>query len=338
MRRRALPGPRGWRPAPPARAGRRESTPAARAAARASSGNSSTVPGTFGCTDAPSTSSSAAHASSAGDEATCAYRATAGSRSPTTGASGSRSRSPAAPPYAPATVGRSCVVHGRHREPREMLRRARLEPGQPVGEDAVVGQRLANAGLDGAEVLADHHAARAAALERQHRQQVAGRVGDVGAGRGGRADRQHEQAEQAHHVVDPDAAGVRHVRLEVGREARVAVGRQRGGEERRQTPVLARRAERVGRRADRQPVGDHALPQPVVVATRRGADGEVGDDAEAHRRDGRELLVGQQLQPRVEGDLACLVARQPRHRGAGGIAQRVGPVRASRARVAAPAP
>ena len=56
-----------------------------------------------------------------------------------------------------------------------------LEPEQPVGQHAVLGHGLADAVLDGAEVLADDERLRPVALQRDDVEQVLGRVADVGA-------------------------------------------------------------------------------------------------------------------------------------------------------------
>ena len=118
---------------------------AAPAAARASSGTRRPCRARSDWTVAPTTSSSAAHASSAGVDATCSYSATAGSRSPTTGASRVQVEV-AGDAAVGARHGRQVVRRdGRHREPRDRLGGAVLEPRQPVGEDAVVGERLADA-------------------------------------------------------------------------------------------------------------------------------------------------------------------------------------------------
>jgi hypothetical protein len=70
---------------------------------------------------------------------------------------------------------------GGHRLRRPLGRVVVLEPQQPVGEDAVLGHGLADAVLDGAEVLADDERLRAVALQRDDVEQVLGRVADVGA-------------------------------------------------------------------------------------------------------------------------------------------------------------
>ena len=85
-----------------------------------------------------------------------------------------------------------------------------LEPQQPVGQHAVLGEGLADAVLDGAEVLADDDRLRPVALQRDDVEQVLGRVADVGAGGGGRRRGHPPQPEQAHDVVDAQPAGAGH--------------------------------------------------------------------------------------------------------------------------------
>src|SRR6266508_2899667 len=120
-----------------------------------------------------------------------------------------------------------------------------LEPDQPVGQHPLGRQPLADALLDRAEVLADHQRPGPVALQGQHAEQVVGGVADVGplAGRGARRD--PEQAEQAHHVVEPQPAGVRHPCSQRAREGLVPRFGQAPGDERRQRPVLPVRAEQV---------------------------------------------------------------------------------------------
>jgi hypothetical protein len=150
-----------------------------------------------------------------------------------------------------------------------------LEPGQPVGEHALVGQPLPHPGLDRAQVLADDQRPGGRALQGQDAQQVVGRVADVGAlGRLGPLG-DPEQPEQPHHVVDAQAGGVGHAGPDGLGERPVAAGGHPVGDERRQAPVLAVRAQRVGRGADRDAGGQLVLERPGVEAVGGEADGQV---------------------------------------------------------------
>ena len=73
--------------------------------------------------------------------------------------------------------GQPGVVGG----PAAAVAGAVLEPGQPVGEHALVGQALPDPGLDRAQVLAHDQGLGGRALQGQDPEQVVGRVADVGA-------------------------------------------------------------------------------------------------------------------------------------------------------------
>ena len=184
---------------------------------------------------------------------------------------------------------------------------------------------LAHRRLDRAEVLADDRRRPArTALERQHGEQLVGRVAHVGAVGGGAGRRDPEQAEQAHHVVDAQAAGA-------GERAPATAGRAAGsrrpqlpGDERRQPPVLARAGEGVGRGADPDAVGEQVLQHPGVGAVGVDADGQVGEQGQ--RLAGRgELDVEQALQPRPEPDpVGAWTRRTSRRRATSGCRNSLG--------------
>ena len=84
---------------------------------------------------------------------------------------------------APEPGHRRQVVGGdrRHRRTRPGLGLVGLEVEQPVGQDLPLGQRLAYAVLDRAEVLPHHDRLRSMRLERDDVEQVLAGVADVGA-------------------------------------------------------------------------------------------------------------------------------------------------------------
>ena len=100
--------------------------------------------------------------------------------------------------------------------------------------------------------------------------------------------------------------------------------------ERRDTPVLARWIEVVGRSSDPRARGDHVLPQPRVRAVGREADSKVVDQGQLTSGTG-ELGVERPLQPAVEVDPRTIgleqsangatvspsIPRRPRAPGAG---------------------
>ena len=163
----------------------------------------------------------------------------------------SRCSSTSAPVHSPATVGRSWVVTAAIASAGQSRRVVVLEPEQPVGQDPVLGQRLADAVLDRAEVLADDERLRPVALQRDDVEQVLGRVADVGAvGRPTPPAGHPPQPEQPHDVVDAQAAGAGDRGADRLDERLVVGVPQPPRDQRRRAPVLALRVERVRRRAD----------------------------------------------------------------------------------------
>ena len=147
-----------------------------------------------------------------------------------------------------------------------------------------------------------------------------GRVAHVGAVGRGRAPGDPEQPEQAHHVVDPQPAGVAERGPDGLHERLVAGGPQPPGVERRQAPVLAPGVELVGRGADGHVEGEHVLPQPGVGAAGVDAHRQVVHDRHAGRRRRLQLEVDQPLQPLVEADPVggARARRPPPRAGRGG--------------------
>ena len=101
------------------------------------------------------------------------------------------------------------------------------------------------------------------------------RVGHIGAFRRRRAGRDQEQPLQLEGVVDADRAGVAHVRGDERPEGREPLFLEGERVERRQSPVLALRPERIGRRADRErrrrtaPDADQTSEPPGSAPTAR---------------------------------------------------------------------
>ena len=198
-----------------------------------------------------------------------------------------------------------------------------LEVDEPGAEDAVGGERLADALLDGAEVLAHHERPAPGGLDGEDGEQFVGVRADVGAVGGIGAGRDPEQTEQAEHVVDPQPAAVAHVGPHGTGERLVPRCPQRVRDVGREAPVLAVGGELVRRRADAGVEREQVLVGPGVGAAGVDADREVGDQ---RARPGRiaELAVGDPLEPGVEPDVVGVVDARTgaRRRCRGGAARR----------------
>ncbi len=172
------------------------------------------------------------------------------------------------------------------------------------------GEVFAEAVGNGAEVLADDDGAVAPGFQRHQPQHVVQGIGQVGTGLG--ALRHQPQAAQSEHVIDAQAASVAQARAQRFDERHIAVPLQAARGEGGESPVLAAGIEQVRRCAYAQ-AGEHILlPAPHQAAAGGGADGEVGDQADAHTRVARlrlcvrQAAVCQPLQEQVEADLSCL--------------------------------
>ena len=148
--------------------------------------SASTVPGTLGRSTTPSRSSRVAATSIAGLAPIRRWVASATpgtSRGSGPGTNRARRSHIAAGPIDPGPHAgqRRQVVRGHHGErlAGPLLGRRVLEPDEPGREDAGLVELLAEARLDGAEVLADDHRGRASALQGDELQQVAPREADV---------------------------------------------------------------------------------------------------------------------------------------------------------------
>ncbi len=127
----------------------------------------------------------------------------------------------------PAGERRQVVRGPRHqRAPRIGRRRLEcdavaLEEQQAVGEDLVRLELAAQLLGDGAQVLADHEAALAVALERHDAEQVGERVAHVRALARLAPGRNPPQAREPHHVVDAQRSRAQHVGAQRRDERRV---------------------------------------------------------------------------------------------------------------------
>ena len=164
----------------------------------------------------------------------------------------------------------------------ELALRVLLEQQRPVGKHAGFIQRAAQFGGDGAEVLADHQAARAAAFRGQHREQLAERVVHVAAALRLRALRNPPQARERHDVIHAQRPAHRHVGAQQIDERPVRLRAQRARRIRRQPPVLAARIELVGRRAARGVHREGVLVGPHLRPAAIRAEREVHVETERH--------------------------------------------------------
>ena len=115
----------------------------------------------------------------------------------------------------------------------------------------------------------------AMALQGHDAQQIVGRIADVPALPRMLAVGNPPQAEEAHHVIDPQSAGVPQRGPDRLDERLVGGRAEPGGGKRRQLPVLAVGIEGVGRGADDHLLGQQVLPLPGVRAAGIHADRQV---------------------------------------------------------------
>ena len=204
-----------------------------------------------------------------------------------------------------------------------------LEQQRLVRQQVALAHGLAHAGRYVAQVLADHHAFVAQALQRQHAHQVVERVLHVGAAvRPG-----PEQAHERHHVVEPQCARMTHVgaqRVDEGLVARLPQALRAPG---RQPPVLPAGGERIGRGAGVHAQRVHPMLDPGLGAAAVDAHGEVAIQPDAHAARARialarlELQFRQPLQPEAELHLRRVFAPERPHRVAFRVAVFRGPGR-----------
>ena len=136
----------------------------------------------------------------------------------------------------------------------------------------------------------------AVALEPEHRELRLERVGDIGAFRRRLAGRDQEQPLQLEGVVDTNRASVAHVCRDErakGREPLVLEGQR---VERRQSPILSLRPEKIGRRADRKTFAEPLRTRPdlgaAAVGARRRGRGRGRRSCRRRARAGRPPRVG----------------------------------------------
>ena len=205
--------------------------------------------------------------------------------------------------------------------------RVALEREHPVREDTARGERRAQLGRDGAEILADHHAAVAHAFERDDPEQVVERIAHVRTVRR-RATRRHPvQPREPHRVIDAQRARVAHVGAEHRDERRIGGRPQPLRVERRQAPVLPLQVIGVGRCADARGDDVQVLIRPGFSTAAVDRDGEVLVEADAQLERagvvgrGRKLRFRLPLQVLVELDALELRVGEAGDRGRGRIAK-----------------
>ncbi len=188
----------------------------------------------------------------------------------------------------------------------------------------MLGHGLADAVLDGAEVLANDQRLGPRTLEGDDVEQILGRIADVRAVRGAPVRGHPPQPEQPHDVVDPQPAGARD-RGSDGLHERLVVGvAQPPGDQRRRAPVLALGVEGVRRSADADALGEDLLPGPRVGSAAGDADRQVLDDSHPVGGGG-ELQLQRPLQPGVERDDRAVPLDVGSHRRSLGTAELLGP-------------
>ena len=189
----------------------------------------------------------------------------------------------------PATVGRSWVpIDARHsrgnREGGESSNHTNLVPFSP--RSAMVARTSSSTVPRSSPITAAPGTRR---LEAHQVHQLFGGHPDVGPPVGGMPRGDPPDPEQSHDVVDADRRGVAKVGAQCVHDGDVGRRAQRGGVERDEPPVLTRRVERVGRRAEVHAPGDERLVQPRIRAGRVDADGEIGHQSGAVRRPWRAV-------------------------------------------------
>ena len=196
-----------------------------------------------------------------------------------------------------AYAGERLARIGRRR--RELAVGLLLEEQRPVGQHARLVQGFAELRRYGAEVLADHHAAPAAALLREDREKIVERVMHVSALVWLCAPRNPPQAHERHDVVHAQRPALRHVGAQELDERRVRALAQSARVVRRQAPVLALRIEFVGRRAAARVEGERGLVAPDFGAAGVGAEREVHVKTDRHAELARARLRGVELHSRL---------------------------------------
>ena len=107
-------------------------------------------------------------------------------------------------------------------------------------------------------------------MPREDPEEVVHREAHVGAIGRGAPHRDPELPQQPHDMVDPQHPRMPHIGAQRSDQRGKAAPPQRQRVERRQSPILARPAQRVGRRADRGPADDQLAVGPGLGAVRIG--------------------------------------------------------------------
>ncbi len=155
-----------------------------------------------------------------------------------------------------------------------------LEGQHPIAEHPGGLEGVAQALRHRPEILANHQAPGPHALQRELAQKVLQGKGDIGPSVPRSAVGDPELPGQAHHVVDPQGARVAHVTGEEVGQGCVALRSQAMGIVGRQAPDLPLWRDRVGRRAQRDPVRDQLGIAPDLRSVGGGADGQIAADAD----------------------------------------------------------
>ncbi len=144
------------------------------------------------------------------------------------------------------------------------------------------------------------------AFQREHAQQVVEGKADIAAGVRLRSERHEELALQADDVIDPETAGVAHVRAQQLRERR-EIAAQADRIERQHAPLLALGLKIIGRRAAAQAGNIGILIHPGIRAVRIDPHREIADQADIHAgsacgvRSLAQLPVGEELNVAMKG-------------------------------------
>lgn len=212
-----------------------------------------------------------------------------------------------------ADHGQRLRVPLRGRLERAVLRA--LEQQRPVRKQRFLGHRLAHARRHVAQVLADHHALVPVAFQCEDREHLLERIAHVGAVAFGGPEKAHER----HDVIEPERAGMAHVRAQ-GFDPRLELRMfERERVDRRQAPVLPQCVQRIGRRAHVHAQRIQPRLHPHFRAAFVRAHGEIAIQAQAHAAvarialDAFQLRLGQPLQPQPELHVRFVLARERLH-------------------------
>ena len=164
---------------------------------------------------------------------------------------------------------------------RKRLRRVRIrrrhtlavaaEIKHRVGQNPIAVQQIAHALGHNAQILTNHHAAVAAALQRQNRHQHRLRIMHISAPSRTLIAHHPPKPAHRHHMVDAQHAIKAHVFAQHADKFPITGVLQRRRMQRRQLPVLPHRAEGIGRCTHRHIAAIHTPVQPNIRAAARHA-------------------------------------------------------------------